>query len=126
VTKKKKKIIRKTVSYKTLHQGCFLKNRELLVDFRIEMTSNKGITWCAVCLESLDKLVERIVSLISGSMVTPEARDLAKRGRHQRTCVDMKVRSVGVRRVWDCVAMYVVSIRERGLFFPVMMRLRNT
>jgi hypothetical protein len=31
--------------------------------------------------------VERIVSLISGSMVTPEARDLAKRARHQRTCV---------------------------------------
>ncbi len=33
-------------------------------------------------------------------MVTPEVRDLAKRARHQRTWVQMKVRIVDVRRVW--------------------------
>ena len=42
-------------------------------------------------------------------MVTPEARDLAKRARHQRTWVHMKVRSVGVRRVWDCMLCACVS-----------------
>ena len=36
-------------------------------------------------------------------MVTPEARGLAKSARHQRTRVHMKVRIVGVRRVWDCI-----------------------
>ena len=42
-------------------------------------------------------------------MITPEARALAKRARHQRTWVHMKVRSVGVRRVWDCMLCACVS-----------------
>ena len=49
--------------------------------------------------------VERIVRLISGSMVTPEERDLVKHGRHQRTWVRMKVRNVGVR-VWDFMLLF--------------------
>ncbi len=43
-------------------------------------------------------------------MVRSEARDLVKRVRHQRSCVHMKVRNVGVRRV----GLYDVCMRERG------------
>jgi hypothetical protein len=45
-------------------------------------------------------------------MVTPEARGLARHARHQRTCVHMKVRSVDVGRVWDC--MLCTCMSEKG------------
>jgi hypothetical protein len=40
--------------------------------------------------------VEKILSLVSGLMVTQEARDLVRRAKHQRTWVHMKVRRMGV------------------------------
>ncbi len=41
-----------------------------------------------------------------------ETRDLVKHGSHKRTSVNMKVRSVDVKRVWDC--MLCGSVREEG------------
>ncbi len=47
-----------------------------------------------------------------GLVVTPEARDLVRRERNQRTCVHVNVRSVGVGRVGVC--MLCTSVREEG------------
>ncbi len=56
--------------------------------------------------------VEIILRLVTGLVVTPEARGLVRRKRNQRTSVYVNVRNVGVGRLGVCMVCTYVS--EKG------------